>query len=189
MKKWNNCSLFLGVYLIRKHQFLEMVHNCPLEATAFLQTKVSAVVNHESEDERKQFHLLASRCSRCWSSAELDTWCKDGDILWVVISGFPYLRRLFAPSSPSKPDNQSVSSSPLEAAASPTGAVPATAAAAVAAAVFGGGHHDAKDTDADSALDVDDDWRHRTELFDLLVAFYPENMTQPKQNLVDLIQG
>jgi hypothetical protein len=30
-------------------------------------------------------------------------------------------------------------------------------------------------------------WRRRTELFDLLVAFYPDHMTQPKQNLVDLV--
>lgn len=28
---------------------------------------------------------------------------------------------------------------------------------------------------------------HRTELFDKLVTFFPENMTQPKGNLVDLI--
>jgi len=145
------------VYLIRKHQFLEMVHNCPLEATAFLQTKVSAVVNHESEEERKQFHLLASR--------------------------------LFAPSSPSKDDNSSAASAPPQPAVSSSGAVPATAAAAFAAAMFGGGRRETVDADTDSALDVDDDWRHRTELFDLLVAFYPENMTQPKHNLVDLIQG
>ena len=55
--------LMAGVYLIRKYHFLEMVNKSPLEATAFLQTKVSAVVNHESEEERQQFHLLASRSS------------------------------------------------------------------------------------------------------------------------------
>jgi len=120
------------VYLIRKYRFLEMVKNSPLEATAFLQTNVSAVVNHESEDERKQFHLLASR--------------------------------LFAPRSASK------------------GRIGGEAAGSSSTGIHG---QDAVETD--SPLDVDDDWRHRTELFDLLVAFYPERMTQPKDNLVDLV--
>ena len=30
-------------------------------------------------------------------------------------------------------------------------------------------------------------YHKRTELFDLLVEFFPDNMTQPKGNLVDLI--
>jgi len=127
------------VYLIRKYQFLEMVNNSPLEATAYLQTKVSAVVNHESEEERQQFHMLASR--------------------------------LFAPSSPSKHASDAALSSVM---ASGYGDSTSTT-----------GH---KDPDpAKSASDVDDDWRHRMELFDLLVAYYPEYMTQPKQNLVDLV--
>ena len=49
------------------------------------------------------------------------------------------------------------------------------------------GIHGQDAVETDSPLDVDDDWRHRTELFDLLVAFYPERMTQPKDNLVDLV--
>lgn len=30
-------------------------------------------------------------------------------------------------------------------------------------------------------------YQSRTELFDQLVSFFPDNMTQPKGNLVDLI--
>jgi len=141
------------VYLIRKYQFLEMVNNSPLEATAFLQTKVSAVVNHESEEERNQFHLLASR--------------------------------LFAPSSPFKGSGDAS----IPSMETPTAATAATAASAAAAAAASGrdSFPEVKADDANSPLDVDDDWRHRTELFDLLVAFYPTNMTQPKHNLVDLV--
>lgn len=35
--------------------------------------------------------------------------------------------------------------------------------------------------------DVSQQYLKRTELFDQLVEFFPENMTQPKGNLVDLI--
>ena len=71
----------------------------------------------------------------------------------------------------------------------PTAATAATAASAAAAAAASGrdSFPEVKADDANSPLDVDDDWRHRTELFDLLVAFYPPNMTQPKHNLVDLV--
>lgn len=126
------------VYLIRKYHFLEMVNKSPLEATAFLQTKVSAVVNHESEEERQQFHLLASR--------------------------------LFAPSSPSRDRDGSA------AAASSSFSVSTSTES-----------RNRDSTSAETPSDVDEDWRHRMELFDLLVAYYPEYMTQPKQNLVDLV--
>ena len=69
----------------------------------------------------------------------------------------------------------------------PTAATAATAASAAAAASGRDSFPEVKADDANSPLVVDDDWRHRTELFDLLVAFYPPNMTQPKHNLVDLV--
>lgn len=35
--------------------------------------------------------------------------------------------------------------------------------------------------------DVDQTYAQRTQLFDTLVNFFPDNMTPPKGNLVDLI--
>ncbi|GFO15470.1 muskelin [Plakobranchus ocellatus] len=47
---------------------------------------------------------------------------------------------------------------------------------------------DAEPSGADRVLqDVDPNFSQRTNLFDKLVAFFPESMTQPKDNLVDLV--
>ena len=92
-------------------------------------------------------------------------------LLMLVLMFCFHVIRLFAPSSPSKHASDAALSSVM---ASGYGDSTSTT-----------GH---KDPDpAKSASDVDDDWRHRMELFDLLVAYYPEYMTQPKQNLVDLV--
>jgi len=40
---------------------------------------------------------------------------------------------------------------------------------------------------SETIADMSDHYQGRTNLFDQLVAFFPDNMTQPKGNLVDLI--
>lgn len=36
-------------------------------------------------------------------------------------------------------------------------------------------------------LSVDENYKRRSQLFDQLTEFFPEHMTQPKENLIDLI--
>ncbi|XP_041349762.1 muskelin-like [Gigantopelta aegis] len=46
-----------------------------------------------------------------------------------------------------------------------------------------------KDADEENAegSEMSENFQHRTELFDLLVNYFPDHMTQPKENLLDLI--
>lgn len=36
-------------------------------------------------------------------------------------------------------------------------------------------------------LSVDENYKRRSQLFDQLTEYFPEHMTQPKENLIDLI--
>lgn len=101
-------------YLIRKHKFMEVAENNPIQALGYLQTELAQTVNHDNTDETKEFHLLASSLFR----PNVDV----PDHLLNVQS---------------KEENA---------------------------------HHTT-----------------RTTLFDTLVSFFPEDMSQPRGNLVDLI--
>ncbi|XP_066283972.1 muskelin-like [Branchiostoma lanceolatum] len=101
-------------YLIRRHKFQEIAAADPLAALQFLQCDLASIVDHEDDEETREFQQLASTLFK--SKEEI----ADGYNMHFL-------------------------------------------------------------------TDVDDHFPGRTQLFDTLVAFFPEHMAQPKGNLVDLI--
>ncbi|XP_060569193.1 muskelin-like [Ruditapes philippinarum] len=104
-------------YLMRKYRFQELSSQDQQKAMLYLQRDLAAVIDHNSEAETQEFHLLAST-------------------------------------------------------------------------LFSSGLEDEEMYDSQSSFsesNTSESYHKRTELFDLLVEFFPENMTQPKGNLVDLI--
>ncbi|ESP01147.1 hypothetical protein LOTGIDRAFT_225475 [Lottia gigantea] len=99
-------------YLIRKFRFKEMAVTDPHEAMVYLQVQLAQTVDHNDEEEEKEFQLLASTLFK-ESESEDEHMRDDGD--------------------------------------------------------------------------YDEKFERRTSLFDMLVNYFPDHMTQPKGNLVDLI--
>jgi hypothetical protein len=49
-----------SIFMIRQHQYEELMREDPVEAIRFLQNNISSIVNHDNWDEEQQFRALSS---------------------------------------------------------------------------------------------------------------------------------
>jgi len=156
------------IFLIRKFKYLEMVASgLSMEAAAYLQTAVSAVVDHESEGEKKEFHSLASylfgvgddHYPGCMASSGIQTSPAVSPTFPLPMDSY-----LGDDSSSSEADTTAINHPVIDHTVDP------------------------RRSEVELSLgNIDQHRRRRSQLFDLLVSFYPDNMTQPTQNLSELI--
>ncbi|KAI0675370.1 Muskelin N-terminus-domain-containing protein [Trametes maxima] len=150
---------------VRKQQFREMCEDePPIKALTFLQTRVSAVVNHEDPEEAKDFRmLLATHLLSAFphvepgTSATTQPEASSDAGASIAREDSPPPRKRSRPSSPQVPSELAIrmEKDPLEESSAPS----------------------------------PERFRQRTEMFEKLMAFINEDARQPDQNLVDMMSG
>ncbi|KAI0645772.1 Muskelin N-terminus-domain-containing protein [Trametes meyenii] len=159
---------------IRKQQFREMCEDMPpIKALTFLQTRVSAVVNHEDPEEARDFRtLLATHLLSAFPRAEPEAFAM-----------IPPEAPLDAGTSIAHEDSPPPDSPPPDS-PSPRKRSPSSPEADPEPAI-----RMEKDPLEESNAPSPERFRQRMEMFERLMAFFNEDAKQPDQNLVDMMSG
>ncbi|KAJ3332134.1 Muskelin 1, intracellular mediator containing kelch motif [Blyttiomyces sp. JEL0837] len=167
-------------FLIKRQQFREMCdRENPIVALQFLQSEVSAVVDHADEKESKEFRELA-QCLFHWPG-------KDGSQRPPVFGlqggavvggdGFGRVHGASDVGSSSGGSSRNIGGS--------MGGVESNGGVSAMGGLASGGM--AVGQDVDDQKSVNDPYAARTALYESLLEYFPVGMREPKGNLVDLI--